>query len=107
VGYRTAFERVAHLLCEIFWRLQAVGLVREGQCEMPLTRIELGDAQALSSVHVNRTLMEMRRSGLIHLRSGRLEILDRPVLEAAACFDPQYLHLGDSVVPAVGTEVAA
>lgn len=91
VGYRNAFERVAHLLCEIFWRQDRAGLVHDGLCEMPLTQIELGEALALSSVHVNRTLMEMRRAGLIRLQSGRLEMVDRPGLEQAAGFDPQYL----------------
>lgn len=91
VGYRNAYERVAHLLCEVFWRLERAGLARDGTCEMPLTQIELGDALALSSVHVNRTLMEMRRAGLIRLQAGRLELMDRRSLELAAGFDPRYL----------------
>jgi len=93
VGYRTAFERVAHLFCEIFWRLEAVGLVRDNQCRLPLTQTELGDTLALSSVHVNRTLMYMRRANLVTLQRGQLELLDRPALEAAAGFDAHYLHL--------------
>ncbi len=93
VGYRTAFERVAHLFCEIFWRLEAVGLARSNQCRLPLTQIELGDTLALSSVHVNRTLMTMRRENLVRLHRGQLELLNRQALEVAAGFDPNYLHL--------------
>jgi CRP-like cAMP-binding protein len=93
VGYRTAFERVAHLFCEVFWRLEAVGLVRGNQCELPLTQIELGDTLALSSVHVNRTLKQMRRDNLVKFQGGELELLDRQALQAAAGFDPGYLHL--------------
>jgi CRP-like cAMP-binding protein len=93
VGYRSALERVAHLLCEVFWRLEAVGLTRNNQCQLPLTQIELGDTLALSSVHVNRTLMYMRRANLVRLHRGQLELLDRAGLEAAAGFDPNYLHL--------------
>jgi CRP-like cAMP-binding protein len=93
VGYRTAHERVAHLFCEIFWRLEAVGLTRNNQCRLPLTQIELGDTLALSAVHVNRTLMSMRRENLVRLHRGQLELLDRKGLEAAAGFDPNYLHL--------------
>jgi CRP-like cAMP-binding protein len=93
VGYRSAMERVAHLFCEVFWRLEAVGLTRDHQCQLPLTQIELGDTLALSSVHVNRTLMYMRRANLVKLHRGQLEILDRAGLEAAAGFDPNYLHL--------------
>jgi CRP-like cAMP-binding protein len=93
VGYRSAFERMAHLLCEVFWRLEAVGLTRDNQCDLPLTQLELGDSLALSAVHVNRTLMEMRRSNLVRVMGGKLELLDRRALELAAGFDPNYLHL--------------
>jgi CRP-like cAMP-binding protein len=93
VGYRSAFERVAHLFCEIFWRLESVGLARDNQCHLPLTQIELGDTLALSSVHINRTLMGMRRANLVNLHRGHLELLNRPALELAAGFDPTYLHL--------------
>ncbi len=93
VGYRTAFERVAHLFCELFCRLEAVGLTRQNKCELPLTQIELGDTVALSSVHVNRTLMYMRRANLVRLHGGQLELLNRDALETAAGFDPDYLHL--------------
>jgi len=93
VGYRSAFERVAHLFCEIFWRLESVGLTRDNQCHLPLTQIELGDTLALSSVHINRTLMGMRRAHLVNLHRGHLELLNRPALERAAGFDPTYLHL--------------
>src|SRR5690606_16608287 len=94
VGYRSAYERVAHLLCELYWRLAAVGLAQDDRCRLPLTQTELGDAVALSAVHINRTLMGMRRAGLVRMRGGTLELLDRDALQAAAGFDPGYLHLG-------------
>lgn len=99
VGCRTAYERVAHLLCEIFWRMEIVGLVRDNACAFPLTQIELADTLALSSVHVNRTLMEMRRANLLRISSGQLELLDRRALETVSGFDPVYLHL-EGLAPA-------
>ncbi len=101
VGFRTALERVAHLFCEIFDRLEAVGLTRNNQCTMPLTQVELADTLALSAVHVNRTLMYMRRAGLVRLHRGQLELLDRDALQRASGFDARYLHLdgGDVHVP--------
>lgn len=93
VGHRTAFQRVAHLFCEVFWRLEAIGLTRDNTCRFPLTQIELGDTLALSSVHVNRTLMYMRRANMVRLQGGQLELLDRDGLQLAAGFDPNYLHL--------------
>lgn len=93
VGYRSAYARVAHLLCEVYWRLESVGLAQDNLCRFPLTQTELGDAVALSAVHINRTLMGMRRAGLVRLHGGRLELLDRRALQAAGGFDPSYLHL--------------
>jgi CRP-like cAMP-binding protein len=102
VGQRTAFARAAHLLCEMFLRLQAVGLVQNNSCEFPLTQTEMADTLALSTVHVNRTLMELRRAGLITLRDKVLTLHDLPALQAAAAFHPGYLHLEatiDEIIP--------
>jgi CRP-like cAMP-binding protein len=92
VGQRTAIERLAHLLCEIFARMSAVGLSDQGRCELPLTQMELADSLALSTVHVNRTLQELRRQGLVSLSGGMLEIHDFEALKAIAIFSPAYLQ---------------
>lgn len=93
IGHRTAFERLSHLLCELFERLQAVGLAHGSTCEIPLTQTEIADTLGLSSVHVNRTLMELRRSGLLSFQSKQLIVHDYPRLRSVAGFDPQYLYL--------------
>lgn len=94
VGQRTAIERLAHLLCEIFTRMQMVGLTDGSRCELPLTQVELADTLALSTVHVNRTLQELRRQRLVSLASGLLEIHDFPALQSVAMFTSDYLHPG-------------
>jgi len=66
-------------------------------CEFPLTQTEIADTLALSTVHVNRTLMELRRSGLITLRDKQLTLHHLPGLEAAAGFNSGYLHLEASL----------
>src|SRR5262249_44129774 len=68
LGQRTALERMAHLLCEIFFRLRLGGLTSGTSCEFPLTQADLADATGLSKVHVNRTLQELRAEGLIVLK---------------------------------------
>lgn len=93
VGNRTAFERVSHLLCEAYLRLQAVGLTTEQSFELPLTQAELADTLALSAVHVNRTLMELRRLKLITFQNRHVVIHDHPGLCTAAGFDPAYLQM--------------
>ena len=94
VGQRTAIERLAHLLCEIFTRMQIVGLTDGGRCELPLTQVELADTLALSTVHINRTLQELRRQALVSLSSGMLEIHDFATLQSVAMFTADYLHPG-------------
>jgi CRP-like cAMP-binding protein len=103
VGHRTAFERMAHLFCEIFLRLQAVGLTHENRCDLPLTQTELADTLALSAVHVNRTLMDMRRSHLVTFQARQLIIHDRQALQNLAGFDPEYLHLDSEANKALAT----
>lgn len=93
LGQRTAIERVGHLFCELFLRLRCVGLTEGDSCALPLTQVELADALGLSNVHVNRTLQELRRAGLIVLKGGRLTIPDFAALQKASLFDPSYLHL--------------
>jgi CRP-like cAMP-binding protein len=93
VGRRSAYSRIAHLLCELYLRAKAVGLTRDHSMEMPITQAELGDALGLSSVHVNRSLQELRAHGLIASQGRMLVITDPAGLEKAGDFDPAYLHI--------------
>lgn len=92
LGRRTAIERLAHLCCEVSTRLEAMGLTDGPDCDLPLTQSELADITGLSTVHVNRSLQELRATGLIELRNRRLTILDKEALMELAMFDPAYLH---------------
>ena len=93
VGQRSAYERLAHLLIELYIRLQTVGRADNGRCDFPLTQNDLADATGLTAVHVNRTLQELRRDGLIELDRKQLQILDLDRLSDVAMFNPNYLHL--------------
>ena len=92
-GQRDATERLAHLFCELFMRLDAVGLTSGNTCEMPVTQADLADATGLSPVHINRTLQELRRLGLIVFKDRTLTIPDFDALAEIALFNPNYLHL--------------
>lgn len=93
LGRRTALENAAHLFCELFRRLRAVGLAEGESFPLPVNQIELSEALGISPVHANRTLQELRAQGLVTLRAQRAEILDLARLEALAGFAPDYLHL--------------
>jgi len=97
IGRRSAYTRIAHVLCEMFARMKAVDLNNGNECAWPITQAEIGDALGLSTVHVNRSLQELRGDGLIEIGGGALRILDWAGLKKAGEFDPTYLHLdGDA-----------
>ena len=93
LGRRQSVGRMAHLFCEMYVRLRAVGLVEGFHYVLPLTQADLADALGVSSVHANRSLQELRKLGLVTLKRRDLIIDDWDGLVAAAEFDPSYLHL--------------
>jgi CRP-like cAMP-binding protein len=93
IGQRDAYQRIAHLFCEMWQRMRQVNLVADGEFALPLTQEQLGDTVGLTAVHVNRTLQRMRTEGLISLSSKQLTIHDIERLKIVAGFDPNYLHL--------------
>ncbi|WP_244507778.1 Crp/Fnr family transcriptional regulator [Methylobacterium phyllostachyos] len=95
LGRRDARQKVAHLFCELYLRLEAASLAGDHIMPMPLRQNDLADALGLTSVHMNRVLRNMRTEGLFDLRSRRLKIRDWAALASAAEFNPQYLHLGN------------
>ena len=93
IGQRRAEERMAHFLCEMMMRLDAVGLVDDNAFDLPLTQEELGETLGLSTVHVNRTLQKLRSRRLIAFERKRAVVLDPAALKACCGFNPNYLHL--------------
>jgi CRP-like cAMP-binding protein len=95
IGHRSALARIAHLLCEMMVRLEAVGRASGRICDLPLTQVHLSQATGLSTVHVNRSLKELRQRGLITFAGRRLTIPDWDGLVRLAYFRPDYLYLAD------------
>lgn len=93
IGQRDALSRMAHLLCEIFMRLKAVGLAKDRSCPFPITQGRLAEATGMSAVHANRILMALREQEFIEHARGRLTVPDWDRLATAGDFDPTYLHL--------------
>jgi Crp-like helix-turn-helix domain len=99
LGRRTAYQRIAHLLCEMGLRLQDAGRAQDNSFDWPVTQAALADAMGLTPVHVNRVLQQLRGEGLIVLRGAKVTILDWDALSDAAEFDPDYLGLTDQEEP--------
>jgi CRP-like cAMP-binding protein len=88
LGRQTAYERVAHLLLELSQRSAAVGLADGASSPLPLTQEILADALGLSIVHINRTLQQLRRDGLLDVRGSSLRLLDARQLMTISDYQP-------------------
>jgi len=115
LAQRSATESLAHLLCEVFVRSQAVGLASGAQCRLPIRQRDVADVLGLSLVHVNRSVEVLRTAGLLHLDVDRLTVIDFAGLQKTAGFDSRYLqfnrddhHAALSIShPSPGTDLAA
>ncbi len=92
MGQRNARQRVAHLLCELYHRLEQVDLAADGEMPLPLTQADLGGACGMTPEHTNRTLRGLRDAGLIESQPRLLRLLDIEQLKDDAGFSPDYLH---------------
>ena len=89
---------MAHLLCEMATRLDAVDGSNEVQFDLPVTQTQVADAISITPVHVNRTLQTLRAEGLVEWRSRMVRLPQWDALVATAEFDPTYLQRGSPQV---------
>ncbi len=97
VGRRNAYERMAHLLWELYLRHAIVGKVSDDAFHLPLTQADLADALGLSTVYVNKTITRLRASGIIETDRRQIRILKPDELSAIAGFDGSYLYQRETV----------
>ncbi|CAN7251152.1 Crp/Fnr family transcriptional regulator [Phenylobacterium sp. LjRoot225] len=94
IGRLSAKERVLNLLLELYDRLDAIGLVKESAFRIPLTQEVFADALGLSVVHINRTLQQLRREGMVTMGRGTVMLHDRQRLASFACYQAEIHHGG-------------
>lgn len=91
IGQKDADERMAHLLCEMFFRLNRVGLVNGSRFTLPFSQAQMADALGISGVHASRTIQGLKQKKLIALNRRSINILDLDALMELSEFDPAYL----------------
>lgn len=91
LGCKSAAERIAHFLCELYVRLERRGLVNHQQCDFPLSQQDVADFTGMTAVHACRRLRDLRQQGIIKLRYRRLSIIDFARLARIGSFDAAYL----------------
>jgi CRP-like cAMP-binding protein len=87
-----AARRVAHLLAEVWYRLDMVELGRANGFRSPLTQIDLADMCGTTSIHMNRSLGQLKRLNIAEFRRGLVVVPDREAFERYGDFDPTYLY---------------
>ena len=99
IGRTDAIERLATLLLDILARLRvtAGGVIES--FDLPLTQKDIGDAVGLSKVHVNRTLGEMERRGMIERNGRRIRIVNETELVAFTGFVDRYAFVQTDWLP--------
>ncbi len=88
LGRKTAEQRIAHLIAELFHRLRERRLLAQDASIMPfpLTQEMIGDMTGLTPVHTNRVMRRLRLDGVVRAERQRLEILDLDALIALGEF---------------------
>lgn len=91
LGRRSARERVAHLLLELYTRLQLRSAVSDNKCPFPLNQSQMADSLGLTTAHINRVLRDLRKDGLAMIAENTLTIHNIEGLEAVCDYNGRYL----------------
>jgi CRP-like cAMP-binding protein len=100
-----ADQRLAHVIVELWHRLDFVGLADPHGFNMPMLQTDLADACGTTAVHINRVIRALRERGLLEIGRGRVTIPDMAELVRYTGFTPDYLYGSGSL--RVGRELDA
>jgi CRP-like cAMP-binding protein len=92
-----ADQRLAHVIIELWHRLNFVDLADPHGFNMPMLQSDLADACGTTAVHINRVIRVLRERGLLEIGRGRVTISDMSELARYAGFTPDYLYGGGSL----------
>jgi CRP-like cAMP-binding protein len=91
-----ALARVANFLSEFDARMSAAFGMERQSLPFSLRQTDIADATGLTSVHVSRTLRELREHGCCTVVGGKLLIHDREGLHKVGMFEAAYLYVPQS-----------
>ena len=88
LGRKSAEQRIAYLIAELYFRQRNRQQLAEDDSSMPfpLTQEMLGDMTGLTPVHTNRVMRKLREDGVLQAERQRLTILDLDRLVAIGEF---------------------
>lgn len=91
IGQRSAIERIAWGLVQIFERARHLGMTQGATLEFPFRQQDLADTLGLSLVHTNKTLAKLRERQLATWMDRQLTIHDLEGLSRLAMASPGIL----------------
>lgn len=87
VGRRSALERIAYLLLQLFARAKELGMTKGPVVQFPFTQQHLADTLGMSLVHTNKTLKRLLATKAVRWQGRTFELLDRDALAQIAGAD--------------------
>ena len=84
IGQRSAIERIAWGLLQIWMRAKELDLIENDELNFPFRQQDLADTLGLSLVHTNKTLAKLRERGFLTWSNQRLALHDVKALEKLA-----------------------
>lgn len=80
INQRNAREKIAFLALELFRRLEFRGINTGSSIPFPLKQEDIADTLGMTSIHVNRTLHELKKENILTVQKHILTILDYEAL---------------------------
>jgi len=80
ITHRSARERIAFMVLELYHRLRRRGLNKGYSILFPLKQEDIADTLGLTTIHINRTLHAFKDEGLLEIHKHELTILDYDAL---------------------------
>lgn len=100
VGRMSARERVAYFLLDLLHRLRKTNRDMGSTFRLPMTQTEIGDATALTSVTISKTMMQLQLDKLIDRRDGKVTLCDEEAMIAMCDYVDRYSDMDTSWFPA-------
>jgi len=93
LGRKSAEQRIAHAIADIYYRLDRLARVDTDALTMPfpLTQEMLGELTGLTPVHTNRVLRKLRTDGVMICERQQVQILNLPRLLEVAEYRPNFI----------------
>lgn len=84
---------IAHMLCELYTRLTAVGAAYDYKIPESVTQRDFAGALSYTAIHINRGVRDLRDAELVEWGRDQIHILDWSGLAKLAQFNRSYLDI--------------